>query len=492
MRKPFALLAACALASCSSQEAESTRSAINGGGTFLELVEDARVAMREGDLAAAGRFYDEARALEPENPGLWVDIARLRFRGGEHLIAIEAADYALELDPQYPPALLLRAQMVRDANGLAESLPWFEAAAEADPSNPDALAEYAATLGDLGRYGAMLEVVRKLAEVSPDHPQVHYLQAVLAARGQDPLLAGSLLQRSGLVERGVPAAMMLDAIIDIQQGSFDSAAERLETLAKRQPANVRVNELLARALWLGGRDEVLVEKFAARADTEGASSYLTMLVGRSFERMGERSRAIPYITRALAEQDDGVTVLPGSSQGSGAMPAATAELRDFVGSGNRGPARSLANTLLARAPFSGDFHALAADAALANGETARALELYEVAARVRRSWPMTRKLIHALDESGDVISADVLLSRTIAGDPQNTEALLLLAERSAQREDWLRAVVLLDTAIGMGAGNDLDVLELRADAARSLGREDEAKRFDALIRSLRPGAFLDR
>lgn len=484
--------AALALAGCSDGQDGASQSTITGGDTFLELIEDARVAVQAGNLAEAGGYYDQARELEPENPGLWVDIARLRFRGGEHLTAIEAADYALQLDASYAPALLLRAQMVRDANGLAESLPWFEAAVAADPRNPEVLADYAATLGDLGRYEDMLRVVRELAGFAPGYPQVLYLQAVLAARGENPVLAGNLLNRSGLSDRGVPSAMMLDAIVDLQQGNFDTAAETLEVLAERQPGNMRVNELLARALWLGGRDRAIVDRYRARAEAADASPYLVMLVGRSLERMGEREAAIPFIERALAPRASEMIVLEGSSRGSGTMPAATAELRDFVAAGNIGPARSFSNILLEQAPYSGDIHALAADTAIAAGDVQRGLELYEIAARVRRSWPMTRKLIDTLEVLGDERAAEALLTRTIAGDPQNTEALQLLAERSAQKEDWLRVAVLLDTAIGLGAGNDLEVLALRARAASALGREDEAATFTGLYRELNPGDFLEQ
>lgn len=215
MRSLLTLGLAIALAGCSNEQSGGNASALTGSDTFLELVNDARLAVENGNLVEAGRLYDEARALDPENPGLWVDIARLRFRGGEHLIAIDAADYALELNPQYAPAVLLKAQMVRDAHGLEESLPWFEAAVAADPRNPEVMADYAATLGDLGRYRYMLRVVRELAEFAPNYPQVHYLQAVLAARGGDPVLASNLLNRSALRAQGVPAAVMLGAIVDL-------------------------------------------------------------------------------------------------------------------------------------------------------------------------------------------------------------------------------------------------------------------------------------
>lgn len=490
MRRLFAILGAIALCSCSGDSETAASTAISGGPDFLELIDDARVAVNAGNLSEAGQYYDEARELEPENPGLWVEIARLRFRGGEHLTAIEAADYALELDPQYPSALLMRAQLVRDANGLSESLPWFEAAAAAAPSDPEILAEYAATLGDLGQYTDMLTVVRQLAVVAPDHPQVHFLQAVLAARGGDPVLAGTLLNRSGLVQRGVASAMMLDAIVNLQQGTFDTAAETLEELAERQPANVRLNELLARALWLGGRDRALIDRFEALASRPSASPYLVMLVGRSLERMGDRERAIPFIERALEGRADEQIVLEGSARQSGQLPIATAELRDFVGAGNLAPARRLANILIDRAPLSGDIHSLAGDTYLASGDAERALQLYEVSARVRRSWPLTRKMVEAFIANEDEISAEVLLARHIAGDPHNTEALFLLAQRSAGNEDWLRAAVLLDTAIELGAGNDLDVLALRAETARALGQQDDAAKFDQLLSDLKPSEFL--
>lgn len=480
------LFGAALLAGCSGSEGSEGNSALSGSPAFLELIEDARVAVQAGNLAEAGELYDEALAIDRENPGLWVDIARLRYRGGEQLIAIEAADYALELDPDYAPALLLRAQMVRDANGLAESLVWFEAAATADPRNPEVLGEYAATLGDLGQYSRMLGVVRELAGFAPDYPQVHYLQAVLAARAGDPVLAGSLLRRSGLADKGVPAAMMLEAIVAMQQGSFDTAATTLEALAKKQPGNLRVKELLARAWWLGGRERQVVDRFGAEAGGPLASPYLVMLVGRSLERMGERDRAIPFIERARQARPETSLVLATDPS----LPAPTNRLRAMVSARDFGGAQDLAAALLGEFAQSGDVHALAGDVALAAGQPQRAAELYGVSAKVRRSWPLTRKLIAATRSMGEDEAADAILSRYLAGDPLNTDALVLLAERSAEREDWLRVAVVLDTAMALGAGSDLEVLRMRGAAARALGREDEAARFERLVAELKPADFL--
>ncbi|MEM8724600.1 MAG: tetratricopeptide repeat protein [Pseudomonadota bacterium] len=489
-RLGLAVAAALALASCSGEGEGNGGSALYGSAEFVRLVEDARFAMNQGDLAEAGRLLDQAREVEPENPGLWVDVARLRFRGGEHLTALEAADYALELGPQYAPALLMRAQLVRDAHGLSDALPWFEAAAQADPGNPELLADYAATLGDAGRYTDMLTVVREIAEIDPKYPQVFYLQAVLAARAGEAVLARSLLTRSGMIERGVPAAMLLNAVIDMQQSTPDNAIVTLERLAERQPGNTRVLELLATALWRSERDNEIVERFGELANAANASPYLAALVGRAHERLGDYSAAAPYLERAQDIRAVQWAVQSSALADRSALPAPTAQMRRLIAAQDTAEAARAASELLSRFPLSSDVHALAGDAAFAGGNAELALERYGIAATIRRPWPLTRKIVAAYREYGDNSAADTLLVRHLRGEPNNSEALLMLAERRALDEDWLRVAVLLDHAIALGAGNDAKLLELRTQAAEALGREQESEQFAQRVAAIRPGAFV--
>lgn len=47
--------------------------------------------------------------------------------------------------------------------------------------------------------------------------------------------------------------------------------------------------------------------------------------------------------------------------------------------------------------------------------------------------------------------------------------------------------VLLDNAIELGAGNDPRLLKLRGIAARALGKEADARRFEHMTWDLHPG-----
>lgn len=479
-------LLACALVltGCDSDRTASN-GAPSGGAEFLRLLRQADVAMGGGALPRAGQLLDKARELEPDNPDVWVAIARLRYRGGEHLTALEAADRALELGPDHAPALLMRALMVRDAHGLADALPWFEAALAADEGYVDAWAHYAATLGDLGRYREMLAAVRELAEIAPDEPRLFYLQAVLAQRGGQPVLARSLLERSGMATRGVPAAVLLDALISLDQGNHASAAEQLESLAARQPGTRRVRALLARALLLDRREAEVIARFAAEAGEAEASPYLVMVVARAFERLGDRASAAPLLARAYAAPT-GVPVVLAARQG---LPQPTADLRSSSAAGNAEQARLTAQGLRARFPASADIAVLAGDTVLASGDPRGALERYALAARIRRPWPLTAKAVFAYRRTGDLTAADTLLARHVAGEPDNPAALVMLAQTLGVRGEWERAALLLDHAIALGAGHDPVLLALRAKAARELGQSDAAARFAALRAELRPPAL---
>ncbi len=479
---------AIGLASC-GDEGASQPSPPDNPPALQRVIEDARHEMREGRLGEAASLFDEALGFDPNSAVIWTDIARLRFRGGEHRAALEAADHALSLDSGYAPALLMKAQMVRDAHGLTAATLWFEAGLQQHPDNPDLLAEYAATLGDLGRNRDMLAVVQKLTDAAKEDPKTHFLRAVLAARAGDPVLASSLLKRSGLREAGIPAAILLGALVEMEQGNPDNAANALQTLHERQPGNRRVLELFARALWLSGRDRELIDRFGELAGSREASPYLTMLAGRSLERLGQRREAAALIENARSRPYDMPLNLAAYGVGAN-LPEPTREVRRLIAAGQQQQAHARAANHLRRFPGSADLLTIAGDAALAAGDGQGALGMYGQAAQIRRPWPLTRKIILAYRMTGDDDAAHALLVRHLTAEPRNTEALFMLASEVAAEEDWLRAAILLDNVMALGAGNDPELLALRIEAARALGDTNVAERLAAWIDDLRPAPFL--
>lgn len=474
-----------------SGDLESAREWLGGGGFSPEtrahgLRMLGRLAVAEGELAAAGRAFDAALEAGPATAELWVDIGRLRYRGGEQVEALAAAERALELDPDSRAALQFRGQLARDAQGLTAGVKWFARALELQPGNRDLRADYAATLGDAGRAAEALAVLRIGDDSASADPRAFYLQAVIAARGGNFALARSLLLRSGSIADEMPAALLLSAIIDLEEGNPASAAQTLDRLAQAQPDNRRAAELLALALSRSGGERELVHRFAETASGPGASPYLQTLVGRAYEALGERAQAAQFLD-AAARAEVGLAVLPPIDTQDAGNPASGTALRDAIraavaaGEPRRGV--TLAKGFLARHPGSADMYGLLGDAELASGSRAAARAAYRSAAWIRQSWPLTLRMLAAQDDPAEAVA---LIEVYLVAYPADPQASALLADAAAAAGEWERAALLLDHAIGGGMERVPWVLAARSVAARQLGDSEGALQWALAAHELQP------
>ncbi|MBA3055166.1 MAG: tetratricopeptide repeat protein [Sphingomonadales bacterium] len=387
-----------------------------------------RLELAERHLAAAGRAFDRALQLTPQDSRLWVDIARLRYSGGEQLLAIAAADRAVALDPGNVRALEFRGLLVRDQYGFAAALPWFEAGLKVRPDDLALLGEYAATLGELGRARDMLVVTRRMIALEPDHPRAFFLQAVLAARAGNVALARTLLRRAGPAMAQVPAAMMLQGALELQAGNANAAAALLDRLARQQPRNARAKLLLARALHASGDRRQLLDRFADEAGQPGASAYLLTLLGRTYEDLGQRDLAAPLLDRAA---------IAGEAPFARTSPEPPGET----------PGLGFAADQL-----------LAGDERLDRGDLAGAREGYRRAATIRLTDGLLVRLVVSSTRDGRWRDAEKLVAQVLSGSPRNRTALRLAAGFAARRGDWARAAHLLEFLAATGSGADARLL----------------------------------
>ncbi|MBW8754537.1 MAG: tetratricopeptide repeat protein, partial [Sphingomonadales bacterium] len=263
----------------------------------------AQLEQADGNLAAAGKAYDRAMAITPRDAAMWVEIGRLRYAGGEHMLAIDMA----------------------------------------------VLGEYAATLGDLGRARQMLAVTRLMLSVEPGNPRAYFLQAVLAARAGNAELARGLYVRTKGKFDDTPAGQLLEGVLELRAGNYVLAAEALARLVRAQPANARASLLLARAYALGGENRLVVHDYADAAARPEASPYLLTLVARAYEADGRRDLAAPLLDRAaLARRPEMV-------------PVAESEFGSLLAADKIDEAREAAERTVAAGPGSAFAQAIAGD-----------------------------------------------------------------------------------------------------------------------------------
>lgn len=449
----------------------------------------AKLERAEGNLRAAGAAYDRALALAPEDATLWVDIAHLRYAGGEHLQSIEAVDKALAIDPAHIGALTLRGQMVRDAFGPAAALPWFEAALARAPDDPGVLAEYAATLGEADRAGDMLVVVRKLHEIQPNNARGFYLQAVLAARAGNYDLARGIFNRIKGPLRDQAASQLLQGALDLEDGNTAQAIDTLDRLSRRQPANQRVRKLLVRAFYEAGEYDEIVKRFAPMAARRDASAYLLTLVARAHEQLGQRDLAAPLLDRAAAEPPSQLVPADESFNGLAARGPA-AQMRGLLASGQTGGAIAFGERLRAADPGSGDVHGLLGDALAAAGRPGEAMVRYRDSARVRFNEDLLLRMLVAQAQARQGGQQDLLLEQFQGGNPASPLAARLLATKAAQRGNWAASRALLEPLVARGQGRDVRLLCDLAFAQLQGGDSAAAAETAARAYRLQPSSLI--
>lgn len=404
-----------------------------------------RLEIGDGRLAEAGQAFDQALRLDAEAASLWTDIARLRFLGGEQAQAIVAAERAVALDPKDPRALELRGLLIREQFGLQAALPWFEAGLQIAPDDVGLLGEYAATLGDLGQYRAMLVVCRKLAQVDPGNVRALYLQAVLAARAGQTALARNILLQTKAALRDVPAAILLNGILEYRAGNTNLAVEHLDRLVRMQPDNLQARTLLARALQSRGLDAQAVQAAGAWARLETAQPYLLQVTGMAHRALGQKAEADALFDRAAEEGQAPAGALP-TGQPSGVLarnyadapnlaPNAVPYIRSLAEAGEHGQAIAVADRLKLANPGAADAWLLAGDARLLAGDEMGALDQYGRAALIRFNLPTLQRIDHAMRLLGRHAEANAVVARFLRQNPNSAQALKLLSEGRAALGD---------------------------------------------------------
>jgi tetratricopeptide (TPR) repeat protein len=441
-------------------------------------------ALGEGDSAMAA--FNRALAVAPDDGAVWTDVARFRRTNGDVAGALEAIDRAVAARPRDAEALVLRGELTRGQYGLAAALPWFDRALEVDPGNVPALLERAITYGDIGRASDMLDDVRQVHTLTGGHPTAYYLQSVLAARARNFNLARLLYNRTRGAFDDTPAGRLLSSAIDFETGNEEQAARRLASLVADQPGNRRARRLLAAAQFRTGDAAAAVATLRPIADLPDADSYSLALIGRALARLGDNEGAARYLARAARPQPGAMAALDPLGEGEFAAVRRAAE----EAPGN-GPAqvrlisallaRGMGDEALARArqlqrvsPGAPEVHILVGDALGVRGDFAGAADQYRRAANLAFSEPVAIRLIEALRRSNQMDAADNVLRLFVQQNPRSVPALVLLAGREMQAQNWPQAIAIYEGLRQRLGNNDATLLNNLAWAYSESGDVERA------------------
>ncbi len=398
--------------------------------------------------------FDEAIRLDRNNSQLWADIARFRHANADIGGAAGAIDLALQLNRDNMDAVLVKAMLVREKDGLLPSLGWYERVIKAKPDHIDALIEYAATLGDAGRYHDMLRITRRVLALNAGNARALLLQATLAARAEHYDLAQRILFRIGDPLHDLPAFLLVSAVVEEELGNHNLAASHASRLLDQQPDNFTARRLLAlSSLNAGDADDAwrAVLPVQSRPD---AGSWPIMLAAAAAADQARPPEEIALLTRASRfRQGDAGAISPTADPVLLAADAARNPLnaravipyiRLELDAGRAVTALGAAQRLQQASPGVPDAHILVGDTERAARRPVQAAAAYRRAAGLRFGEAAALRLADSWSRLGDDAAALATLGQFIVRNPENVPATRILASLYLQRGDWDRAIAALE------------------------------------------------
>lgn len=415
----------------------------------------ARALADQGKLPEAQRLLGNLLAVSNGvNVAAWTDLGRVRLQTGDVGGAIDAANRALALDRGNVDALVLRGELIRGQYGLIAALPWFETALKVDPWRHSALIQYAATLGDAGRYQEMLSATRRALAARPGSAEALYLQAVMAARAGNDDLAHSLLQRTGNALAGQPGPLLLSGMVDYAGGGDQQAIEKWRGVVSIQPMNIDARRLLGAALLRAGDARGALDVLRPVALRGDADSYTLSLVGRAFERIGERNWATRFLDRAAIPARDGskpfgtddslVQLQAAADQHPDNPVLAVGFIRGLIDAGKTTEALDESQRLARAFPGVPAAHLLVGDTMMLMKRYPDAASAYRRAANLRFDEPTMLRVVDALERGGRRPEASAVLAIFLSQHPGNVAALRMAAHWQIADGLWDDAIATLE------------------------------------------------
>jgi tetratricopeptide (TPR) repeat protein len=222
-----------------------------------------------GEIEKSDAMIDRIAAQSPEDPAPFLLLSARRSREGDMEGALEAADKALEADPEDVRARLRRAELLidlgfrdKDEALIAEAKEIIDQVVAADPNQSDA----AFVRGKLelakGEHQKAVATLATVVENRPEWSQAHFVYGSALLLTGDIQRARAELSRSLELSASAPQARRLLTKVHSELGEHEYAIEHGRKYLTRFPEDDETRILVAQSLVRLGKLEAAAEELS--------------------------------------------------------------------------------------------------------------------------------------------------------------------------------------------------------------------------------------
>lgn len=406
-----------------------------------------------GKPEAAQAAFDAALAAVPDYAPAVLGQARLKAAGRDLPGALALVDSALAKSPKLHEAWQFKGDILNAQGDNKGSLEAYGKAIEVKPDYLPALSALVSRhmqAGDLDQAARQLEAMSKVA---PAHPQTTYLKAMLAYSQKNFQAAREAIQQHLKVVPDSPLGQQLAGAIEFELKSYTTAENYLLSALPKTPELGLARRILVATYLRNHQPDKALGVLKPVLNKIEKNSDMLALAGEVYMQNGDAEKASSYFAKAAAldpENRNKQTSVALSHLAKGDTETAVAELEKIASadSGVRADIALIASQLRARKfdqalkaianlekkqPDNPLAHNLRASAYLGKGDVAAARKSFEQAlAKNPAYFPAAAGLarLDMADKKPD--EARKRFEGVLAKDPKNAQALLALAELKAR------------------------------------------------------------
>lgn len=236
-------------------------------------VTEAQNLAAEGKLKQAAEAYSDASSVDPKNPVIYIELARLQVYTGKYKEAVSNAENALLLSPNNATAHAIRGWALSFEGDYLQAEAAIKRALELDPNNAIAYAYYAELIvlqdqagqAPLGAMQKAAEYSRKAQQLGPNLMETH------RARG-----------------------LVLE-----QTSNYAEAAQEFQAAATANPNIADVHLALGRNYRALEQYDKAVEEFNRAIFLNPGDPLPYTYVSRTYATVGEYAKAIQFAQQAI-------------------------------------------------------------------------------------------------------------------------------------------------------------------------------------------------
>ena len=422
-----------------------------------------------GDVRAALKAIDEARAIDARAPESWLTEVPVRIRTRQFAEATSAAERALTLAPDSADAWYQKGSVLHVSGGSRDAVASYDQALKADALHIEARVARAGVYIDLAQYAEAAKDVSELQRLFPKEPRAAYLKALLAEHDKQPDVArNALKQVTSLLDpvpidfvRYRPQLLMLNGLAHFGLNEREKAKQYLEAFQRIQ-GNTAVSKLLAKIYMGDANVDRAVEVLEGYLKAQPADGQAMMLLGSALLSKGQHAKAVSLMQQALQAKDApeyrtvlGLSLLRGGQTDNAVKELETAFKKDplqtqaamalievYTRGGQATKAVSIAEELVRQQPANGEFMNLLGITRGKAGNVASAKSAFEQAIKLSEPSMVPKLNLARLEISAKAYDAAAQrLDAILKTDEKNTEAMYemaILSDRKGLAADTLR------------------------------------------------------